>query len=403
MINLHCLRQTNLNNNTKESDYNKNYKIPKGKGLQPVQLEGHRGRNTRQFGTEVSNLGSTITDYPNHIQLKKKPLDQKLMISTKELNKINEPKSKMQSMPIPRFSVDMSTQVVKMEICNSSLNEDVLKTDNLQEKIQHKDPHVAMEYFNEISQTLLEAEDSNSFLYPFPNYMRSHQNDINEKMRVILYNWLVDVHEKWKLSSETLYLTFNLIDRYLGIIYTYREQLQCVGVAALLIACKYEEIYFPEITDFSEITDNSFSKQQILDKELEILSCLEFNVTVPSALRFFEVFNVHIKLDGPEKSCALYLIELAAFDYNMLNYRPSLIAASCIMLVVNKDQDLKEKLFMACHHSVEKIKQACHDLINMYQREDHGSRSITRKFSDKKYHNISHYDIMGSLIYSENK
>lgn len=46
------------------------------------------------------------------------------------------------------------------------------------------------------------------------NYMES-QTDINEKMRAILIDWLVEVHLKFKLVPETLYLTVNLIDRYL--------------------------------------------------------------------------------------------------------------------------------------------------------------------------------------------
>jgi cyclin B len=43
----------------------------------------------------------------------------------------------------------------------------------------------------------------------------SKQEDINEKMRSILIDWLVEVHLKFKLVPESLYLTVNLIDRYL--------------------------------------------------------------------------------------------------------------------------------------------------------------------------------------------
>lgn len=402
MINFHILRQANHNNNTQENDLNKNYKIAKGKGIQPAQFEVQRGRNTRQFGTDITNLGITTSEYSSQILQKNKPLDHVLTYSTNDFNKLNELKTKMQSRPI---QVDMQTQNLKMEVCNSSMNHSNLKIQcqpQSLEKFTQKHSHNALEYFEDISKSLLEAEDSKSLLYPISNYMRNQQNDINEKMRVILYNWLVDVHEKWKLSSETLYLTFNLIDRYLGTIYVCKEQLQCVGVAALLIACKYEEIYFPEISDFSEITDNSYSKQQILTVELEILSCLQFNVTVPSALRFFEVYNIYIKLEGREKSCALYFLELAAFDYCMLKYRPSLIAVSCMMLVVYKNQALKELLLKSCHHQNKDITSACHDLICMYHREDHGSKSITRKYSDIKYHNISLLDILGKFIIPDN-
>ena len=69
------------------------------------------------------------------------------------------------------------------------------------------------------------------------------QAHINEKMRAILIDWLVEVHLKFKLVPETLYLTVNLIDRYLLGSPVERSNLQLVGVSALLLASKYEEIY----------------------------------------------------------------------------------------------------------------------------------------------------------------
>jgi cyclin B len=73
------------------------------------------------------------------------------------------------------------------------------------------------------------------------------QPDVNEKMRDILIDWLVEVHLKYKLVPETLYLTVSLIDKYLEKVVVNREKLQLVGVTAMLIASKYEEIYAPEV------------------------------------------------------------------------------------------------------------------------------------------------------------
>ena len=40
------------------------------------------------------------------------------------------------------------------------------------------------------------------------------QKEITEKMRVTLISWAVEVHLKFKLLPETLFITVNLIDRY---------------------------------------------------------------------------------------------------------------------------------------------------------------------------------------------
>ena len=79
-------------------------------------------------------------------------------------------------------------------------------------------------------------------------------------MRQILVDWLVEVHLKFKLLPETLFLTVNIIDRYTYIKQVKRNDYQLLGVTAMLIACKYEEIYAPEIRDFIYMTDKAYTK-----------------------------------------------------------------------------------------------------------------------------------------------
>lgn len=131
---------------------------------------------------------------------------------------------------------------------------------------------------------------------PSPNYM-NRQNDVNEKMRGILVDWIIEVHLKFKLLPETLFLTVGLIDRYLEKTQIMRTKLQLVAVSAMLIASKYEEIYAPEVRDFVFITDNAYTREEILTMEMSILTTLQFNITSPSAFRFLERFRQVAKLD----------------------------------------------------------------------------------------------------------
>ncbi len=142
------------------------------------------------------------------------------------------------------------------------------------------------EYCGPILDHMLEQERAD---LPSQSYM-SRQVDINEKMRGILVDWIIEVHLKFKLLPETLYLTVNLTDRYLEQTQISRTRLQLVSVAALLIASKYEEIYVPELQDFVFITDNAFTIDEILAMERSILVTLQFNVTIPSSYRFLQRF-----------------------------------------------------------------------------------------------------------------
>lgn len=121
------------------------------------------------------------------------------------------------------------------------------------------------------------------------DYMDS-QLEINENMRAILVDWLVVVHSKFELAPETLYLTTNIIDRFLSVKTVPRRELQLVGISAMLIASKYEEIWPPQVDDFVSLADNAYSNVQILVMEKMILGKLEWTLTVPTLYVFLVRF-----------------------------------------------------------------------------------------------------------------
>lgn len=129
------------------------------------------------------------------------------------------------------------------------------------------------------------------------NYIES-QPELNEKMRAILIDWLVDVHQKFELSPEAFYLTINIIDRFLSVKTVPRRELQLVGISATLIASKYEEIWPPEVNDLVCISDRAYTHEQVLIMEKTILAKLEWTLTVPTHYVFLARF---IKASIPDK------------------------------------------------------------------------------------------------------
>merc|ERR1712164_213266 len=102
---------------------------------------------------------------------------------------------------------------------------------------------------------------------------------------------------------ETLYLTVSCIDRFLAKKQVTRKNLQLVGVAAMLIASKYEEIWAPEVRDFVYISDKAYTRQQILDMEKQMLHTLGFHLTVPTPYQFM---NRYFKAAGGDRKFQLY-------------------------------------------------------------------------------------------------
>ncbi len=112
------------------------------------------------------------------------------------------------------------------------------------------------------------------------------QNDINTTMRGILVDWLVEVAEEYQLMSETLHLAVTLMDRFLSKTAVQRNRLQLVGVTCMLLASKYEEIYSPAVADYVYITDNTYTREEILAMEGNILSTLGFEIGCPTIKNF---------------------------------------------------------------------------------------------------------------------
>lgn len=163
------------------------------------------------------------------------------------------------------------------------------------------------------------------------------QSDINEKMRAILIDWLIEVHLKFKLMPETLFLTTNLIDRYLCVQSVSRKNLQLVGVTAMLLAAKYEEIWAPEVNDFVHISDNAYTRSEVLNMEKNMLNTLKFNLTVPTPYVFIVRLLKAAASDKQEKTVAAqlemvawFLVELCLTEYPMIKYAPSLLAAAAV-------------------------------------------------------------------------
>src|SRR4051794_36495539 len=91
----------------------------------------------------------------------------------------------------------------------------------------------------------------------------TQQREVNPNMRAILVDWLVEVAEEYNLSSDTLYLCVNYVDRYLAQASVSRRQLQLLGITCMLIAAKYEEISCPSLEEFIVISDSTYSKEEV--------------------------------------------------------------------------------------------------------------------------------------------
>ncbi|MFS8034869.1 putative cyclin domain-containing protein [Helianthus anomalus] len=161
------------------------------------------------------------------------------------------------------------------------------------------------------------------------DYMNS-QPEINEKMRAILIDWLIKVHNKFELSKETLYITINIVDRFLASETVSRRELQCVGMSAMLIASKYKDIWPPEVNDFVQISDHAYEHKHVLVMEKRILGRLKWNLTVPTPFVFLTRF-IKASVTSPEITNVEYFYaELGMMHYGIIKFSSSMVATAAV-------------------------------------------------------------------------
>ncbi|KAG5220671.1 G2/mitotic-specific cyclin [Salix suchowensis] len=151
------------------------------------------------------------------------------------------------------------------------------------------DPLMVSEYVLEIFDYLKEVEQTTM---PNPDYMHS-QKELSWKMRGILTDWLVQVHVRFRLLPETLFLCVNLIDRFLSARVVSLNKLQLVGVACMFIAAKFEEIVSPSVSHFLHCADSSYTEAEILQAERYILKTLDYNLSYPNPVHFLRRANIY--------------------------------------------------------------------------------------------------------------
>ncbi|RHY30826.1 hypothetical protein DYB32_003995, partial [Aphanomyces invadans] len=252
------------------------------------------------------------------------------------------------------------------------------------------------QYAAEIHKYYLEIE---KYRVASPTYMLD-QVDVNTKMRSILVDWLVDVHYKYNLLEQTLHIAVNLIDRHLEKNLTLpRARLQLVGITALFIASKYEEIYPPEAADFVKITDNAYTLTELFQMEDELLSSIGYRVTVPTAFQFMNRFLKASKTANTKTQLlANYLIDRCLQEYKMLRYRPSMIAAAGVYHArVQMDLLPHWSPCVEYHstYSVAAMRMCLKDMQEMMETAAAGVAksskltAVTRKFAKEKFQGVS--------------
>ena len=326
----------------KEIKKENNTIIPVHRSIKEVRKNEHKIRviqaEKREKEKEKDNNDNKENKNTGNIVEKKETKAKKEIKPKQEIKEIKENKENKENVPNKVNTENKENKENKKVTENKELKKEYLDEDD---KIRVKyfnisninNIQIPKEYINIIYYNLLKEEEKG--INPMPDYTyMSRQKEINDKMRSILVDWIIDVHFKFGFTDETLFMTISIIDRYLSICQITRTNFQLLGITALMIACKHEEIDLPKIDDFIYITDNAYVKNEVIKMEEDVLYKLNFSFLYPSPIKFFEYLSLHFGFSKKHHMMGKYLMESFLLDVKNAKYKPSIISCACAYIVM---------------------------------------------------------------------
>ncbi|PWO00558.1 A/B/D/E cyclin [Tilletiopsis washingtonensis] len=219
-----------------------------------------------------------------------------------------------------------------------------------------------------------------------PNYM-SFQGEIEWHMRATLVDWLLQVHMRYHMLPETLWIAINIVDRFLSVRVVSLAKLQLVGVTAMFVAAKYEEILAPSVDEFVYMTESGYSRDEILKGERIILSTLDFNISsYCSPYSWVRRISKADDYDIQTRTLSKFLMEVTLLDSRFLRAKPSLIAAVGMFLskkMLNGQWD--DAFVYYSGFTEEQLVPGANLLLEKLLDDGFAEHFVCRKYANKKF------------------
>ncbi|PWY72246.1 hypothetical protein BO94DRAFT_560219 [Aspergillus sclerotioniger CBS 115572] len=281
----------------------------------------------------------------------------------------------------PKFN-----QQVRREL---ALAKQVVEATRTDEDIEDEfwDTSMVAEYSEEIFEYMREQEIK---MLPNAHYM-DNQAEIQWSMRSVLMDWVVQVHHRFSLLPETLFLCVNYIDRFLSCKIVSLGKLQLVGATAIFIAAKYEEINCPSVQEIVYMVDGGYSIDEILKAERFMLSMLQFELGWPGPMSFLRRISKADDYDLETRTLAKYFLEITIMDERFVGSPASFVAAGahCLARLMLRKGNWTPAHVHYAGYTYNQLLPLISLMLECCEIPRKHHASIYEKYSDKRYKRAS--------------
>jgi len=172
------------------------------------------------------------------------------------------------------------------------------------------------------------------------------QKEMLSAQRSDLVDWLVTLNRRFDFSTETLFLSVDIFDRFLQLVKAQNKYLRCIAVTCLYIGAKIneEDNVIPATQELVQVSECGCSEAEILRMERCILNKFDWNPRAsPTSIEFIHLFHALVL-----NKCPMLVSSTASFDVirrilnealllclhrtDLLEYSPSTIALSVLSI-----------------------------------------------------------------------
>ncbi|KAH7132633.1 cyclin-like protein [Dendryphion nanum] len=249
------------------------------------------------------------------------------------------------------------------------------------------DTSMVAEYGEEIFSYMHDLEER---LKPNATYM-DHQSEIQWSMRSVLMDWLVQVHNRFTLLPETLFLAVNYVDRFLSAKVVSLGKLQLVGATALFVAAKYEEINCPSVQEIVYMVDGAYTADEVLKAERFMLSMLQFELGWPGPMSFLRRISKADDYDLETRTLAKYFLEITIMDERFVGCSPSFLSAGahCLARFMLKKGDWSLAHVHYSGYTLQQIANLVMIMLECCENPQKHHAAVYEKYTDKRYKRAS--------------
>ena len=249
------------------------------------------------------------------------------------------------------------------------------------------DTSMVAEYGDEIFGYMRDLE---SRMAPNPRYMET-QTEIQWSMRAVLMDWVIQVHQRFNLLPETLFLTVNYIDRFLSCKVVSLGKLQLVGATAIFVAAKYEEVQCPTIGEIIYMVDGGYTADELLKAERFMLSMLQFELGWPGPMSFLRRISKADDYDLETRTLAKYFLEVTVMDERFVGCTPSFLAAGahCMARLMLRKGDWSPAHVFYSNYTYAQLRQLLSAMLECCEDPRKHHSAVFDKYTDKRYKRAS--------------